>query len=386
MAERNLLHEVQAQAQAWYGLQGAGVGRAVVALEDARLRLGGDADAMVAHPHAQPSRLPLQRQADLAALGEDLKKAYTWVSTNGKALGGYTAITATQELKKITDAEAAARREYERAKDEARKQASNVANAANDAFKAAGNAFKGLGKKHHHHSPPDPKFHASVFDWDYYYDAAPDVVRAKVDLATHWRDNGFREGRRGAREFSASYYLKRYTDVQALCHGDLQCALQHWVDHGSDEGRNGSPVSSYAGPVSGPVEAGGGGGDYWTDINECHGGHVTGFRIRAGKFVDGLQFRYGSRWGNTHGYSGGTPLADVTLAADEYIVRVDFHSGNLLDSISFTTNRRRTFGPYGGGGGGPGSYIVTSGEKLGCLSGRAGNSIDHLTLRSTGHW
>ncbi len=74
----------------------------------------------------------------------------------------------------------------------------------------------------------------------------------------------------------------------------------------------------------------------------------------------------------------------MTPAFGEYIVRVDYRSGSMIDSVSFTTNQGRTFGPYGGGGGGSGTYTVTPGEKLGCMAGRAGSSIDQLIFSSTG--
>jgi len=74
----------------------------------------------------------------------------------------------------------------------------------------------------------------------------------------------------------------------------------------------------------------------------------------------------------------------VTLPKGQYIVRVDYRSGSLVDQVSFTTNTGRTYGPYGGGGGSPGVYQVTPGEKLGCMRGRAGSSMDRLTFTSTG--
>lgn len=374
-------------------------------------------------------------------VGAQLEAAYQKIAGEYKNLGGYTASAATAELKKITDAarqaeeaarkaQEAARQEYERAKDAARDTASKASSAANAAFNEAGNAFKKLGKKKKHKKGPDPKFAASVFDWDFYYDTYPDLVKARVDLATHWRDSGFREGRQGSPEFSVDYYWRRYLDVQKACgklnrdcildhwldkglavgrqgsagfsvasylerYSDLrdafgpegyEDALEHWFTEGEAGGRNGSPISAADGPVSGPVRAGGGGGGPWSDKNICAGNYVTGFRVRAGRLVDSVQFRYASgRWGAVRGYQGSGPYtADVALASGEYLVRVDYRSGDLIDNLSFTTNRGRTFGPYGGGGGGSGTYTVTPGEKLGCMAGRAGSSIDQLTFSSTG--
>lgn len=361
-------------------------------------------------------------------IGEDLKQAYKWVSTTGSSLGGYTAKAANEELKKIDDA---AREAYNKAKNAARDAANKATDTVANAFRDAGNAFKGLGKKKKHKKGPDPKFAASVFDWDYYYDHAQDVVKAKVDLATHWRDHGFSEGRQGSLTFNAKYYMNRYSDVKGACKGDVQCALQHWLDegieegrqgsadfsvydymrryldlrqafgrenyldaldhwinHGEDEGRNGKPASTASGLLAGSWLAGGEGGSPWSDLEvTCDPGqYVTGVRLVTGKkYVDSLQFQYDkSKWGDVHGAQGKTPNVKFALDSGEYIVRVDYRSGSMLDAIGFVTNKGRTFGPFGGGGGSPHSYSVTPGEKLGCMYGRAGSSIDQIVLTSTG--
>ncbi|HET8694910.1 MAG TPA: jacalin-like lectin [Aquabacterium sp.] len=357
-------------------------------------------------------------------VGQQLQAALNKVAGEYKNLSGYSADEANQALIKLTGS---ASQEYERAKDAARDAASKSSSAANRAFNDAGNAFKRLGKKKKHKKGPDPKFAASVFDWDYYYDHAPDVVKAGVDLATHWRDNGFQEGRQGSLEFNARYYWQRYPDIQQLCpNQDLQCALQHWLDHGisegrqgspdfsvsdylnrygdlqnafgrynyedaldhwlnngEDEGRNGAPASPYSGPVSGPLTIGGGGGGAWDDYGACNGQYVRGFRVNSSnKSVDGLQFLYpGSGW--SRGQGSTKFKQEVVLGDDEYIVQVNYQAGSRVDGLSFITNRGRTFGPYGNGGSN-GSYAVTPGQKLGCMAGRAGKSIDQLTFSSTG--
>jgi hypothetical protein len=368
-------------------------------------------------------------------VGKELEAAYHKIAGEYKHLGGYTASAANAELKKISDAADAAakkaeeesRKEYEKTKDAARDAANKTSNAANNAFRDAGNAFKHIGKKKKHKKGPDPKFAASVFDWDYYYDHAPDVVAAKVDLATHWRDNGFMEGRQGSPEFSAKYYLKRYTDVREQCGKDgYQCALQHWLDDGieqgrqgsadfsvysylkrypdlqrafgadnypdaldywlnsgEDEHRNGRPDSDSDGPVSGPVRAGGGGGGAWNDSAQCQDQYVIGFRVSSGKRLDGIQFLYANQnWGAVHGKLKNTQT--VMLSPGEYIVRVDYRSGSSMDAVAFVTNRGKNYGQYGGGGGGAGSYSVTPGEKLGCMAGRSGSEVDQLLFSSTG--
>lgn len=406
-------------------------------------------------------------------VGQALEAAYKKIAGEYSQLSGYTAAAANAELKKINDAVAAeaqrvareaekaaqsaqkaadaARRDYEKTKDAARDVASKTANAANQAFNDAGNAIKRFGKKKKHKKGPDPRFASSVFDWDYYYDKAPDVVAKKMDLATHWAESGFKEGRQGSPEFNANFYNARYLDV-SCSKGDTQCALNHWLEYGIQQGRQGSAdvsIASYlnrykelqntlgqdnyedamdhwlndgsvngrnAQPdkqtsraLAGSRRIGGGGGGAWTDIGTCQNQHVVGFRIAAGRLVDGLQFKYpetdavqsstdavhssfpGKRgpsfkkspWASVRGYQG-KPSAEVTLDSGDYIVQVDYRSGNSVDSLTFKTQQGKTYGPYGGSGGSPGSYKVTNGEKLGCMSGSAGSSIDQLTFSSTG--
>lgn len=406
-------------------------------------------------------------------IGKELEAAYRKIAGEYKNLSGYTADMANKELKKIADAalvatkaaedaankaaaeskkvaeDAAkasqkaaedsakaaqraaddARKEYEKTKNAARDVANKTANAATNAFKDAGNAFKRLGKKKKHKKGPDPKFAASVFDWDYYYDKNPDVVAAKVDLPTHWKDNGFNEGRQGSPEFSASYYWNRYTDVQAACptpSTKLQCALQHWLDDGfelgrqgsadvsivsylnrypdlqnafgidnydaafdhwmnsgEDEGRNARPDTNFAGPVNGPKRAGGGGGGGWSDAAQCQKQHVVAFNVSSGKRLDGIQFQYANgQWGAVHGKLKNKKT--YALPAGQYIVRVDYRGGGSMDAVGFTTNTGASYGPFGGGGGSAGTYTVTPGQKLGCMAGRSGSEVDQLIFSSTG--
>jgi hypothetical protein len=179
-------------------------------------------------------------------IGEDLTKALKWVGSTGSALGGYTAHAANAELNRQ---EAAAKAEYNRVKDAARHDAEKSINDASRAMADAGNSIKrafGGGKKKKK-PKPDLRLDQAVFDWDFYYDNAPDVVRAKVDLVDHWRANGFNEGRQGSLEFSARDYLNRYPDLrQAFGPNNYPAALQHWLDHGMAEGRQGSANFSIA--------------------------------------------------------------------------------------------------------------------------------------------
>lgn len=406
-------------------------------------------------------------------IGKELEAAYRKIAGEYKNLSGYTADMANAELKKISDAaliatkaaedaakkataesqkaaedaakasqkaaeDAAkasqkaaedARKQYEQTKNAARDVANKATNVASNAFRDAGNAFKRLGKKKKHKKGPDPKFAASVFDWDYYYDKYPDVVNAKADLKEHWMNSGFQEGRQGSPEFSATYYWNRYPDVQAACptaSSKLQCALQnwldegialgrqgsadvsmqsylnrypdlqnafgadnyddaldHWMNSGEDENRNARPDSDYPGPVAGPRRAGGDGGGEWSDAVQCRNTYVTGFKTSSGKRLDGVQFLYANgQWGNVHGKLKNPQT--VTLAAGEYITRVDYRSGGSMDAVTFISNKGKSYGKYGGNGGGANSYTVTPGQKLGCMTGRSGSEVDRLIFSSTG--
>lgn len=403
-------------------------------------------------------------------IGKELEAAYRKIAGEYKNLSGYTADMANKELKKIADAAAVAakaaedaakasqkaaedaakasqkaaedaakasqkaaedaRKQYEQTKNAARNVADKATGGANRAFNDAGNAFKKLGKKKKKHKKgPDPLFAASVFDWDYYYDNAPDVVKANVDLATHWKQNGFNEGRQGSPEFNAKFYWNRYPDVQAACSTPstkLQCALQHWLDDGfelgrqgsadvsivsylnrypdlqnafgidnydaafdhwmnsgEDEGRNARPDSSFAGPVNGPIRAGGGGGGGWSDAAQCQKQHVVAFNVSSGKRLDGIQFQYANgKWGDVHGKLKNKKA--YSLPAGQYIVRVDYRGGGSMDAVGFTTNKGTSYGPFGGGGGSAGTYTVTPGQKLGCMTGRSGDEVDQLIFSSTG--
>jgi len=415
------------------GMHGAGFGRVLDASMDST-HLSISSPATCATPFSLSQKIAIQTNLNLSTLlnslpgvnvdpaqiagcyGEDLQKALKWITTTGRSLGGYSARSAQAAIDKA----------YNDAKNAARDVANKSSKAANKALKSAGNAFRG--KRHRHHNKPNPRFASSVFDWDYYYDHNPDLVKAGVDLATHWNDHGFNEGRRGSLEFSVPYYRNHYLDIPPSCSN--QCALDHWLNQGINQGRQGSPdfsVKAYilrypdlgqnlgednypaaldhwinggnknehrigrpdstsSKAVAGPQVAGGGGGSHWTELNTCKGQYVNGFRLFRGGSIDMIQFRYvNSGWAPQHGYQNPNRRFDneTILPAGEYFVRVEYASAGRVDKLKFTTNRGHVFGPYGGGNIN-GTYNVTPGEKLGCMSGRAGSSIDQLIFTSTG--
>lgn len=433
-----------------------------------------EVNASCVNPFEIKTKMKLQANTDLAkvfegeggvnvdpakipgCIGKELEAAYNKIAGEYKNLSGYTANAANAELKKISDAAVAAqraaeaeaqkaakaaeqeaqraaeaaRKEYENVKNAARDVASKTANAANKAFNDAGNAFKKLGKKKKHKKGPDPLFAASVFDWDYYYDHAPDVVAIPgMDLASHWQIYGLDQGRQGSPEFSAPFYRNRYLDVQQLCSAsDLRCVVQHWLDYGIRQGRQGSsgfsvasyldrypdlqntfgkanyedaldhwinygeiegrdarPAVNVQGTLIGMQQVGGGGGVPWDDFAVCQGQHVIGFRIRAGARVDGLQFLYPSGWGAVHGNLGNAPYThEVVLPAGHYFYEAHSRSGATVDAFGLISSGGVSYGMFGGSGGTFQAYQVPATERLGCMMGRAGSEIDQLTFSRTG--
>jgi hypothetical protein len=98
-----------------------------------------------------------------------------------------------------------------------------------------------------------------------------------------------------------------------------------------------------------------------------------------------VQFQYNySKWGALHGEQDKRPNVEYVLQPGEYVVRVDYRSGSLVDAVGFVTNKGRGLGLFGGGGGTFNSYSVTPGEKLGCMWGRAGSAVDQMVFSSTG--
>jgi len=182
-------------------------------------------------------------------VGPALKQALQWVGTTGKSLGGYSANDAGVALKNITDEEARAAAEaYRVAKDLARDKIEQANHDAAKAFKSAGNFAKklfGRKKKKSNEPQTEEKFAGSVFDFDYYYDANPDLVRAGVDLVEHWRNIGYNEGRRGSLEFDPAYYYANNPNAQKEANrGGRDAFTRHWLKQGIEQGRQGSAECS----------------------------------------------------------------------------------------------------------------------------------------------
>jgi hypothetical protein len=130
---------------------------------------------------------------------------------------------------------------------------------------------------------------------------------------------------------------------------------------------------------------GGNGGDAFSDdlTQTCRLAEVN---IRHGSEVDAIQGVYTTPSGATitglmHGGDGGE-LSNFKLEDGEYITRVEGHSGARTDKLQFFTNRGRSFGPYGGGGGS--SVWVVEGIEVHGFLGRSGSKLDAIAFFTPG--
>jgi len=82
--------------------------------------------------------------------------------------------------------------------------------------------------------------------------------------------------------------------------------------------------------------------------------------------------------GQAHGGDGGEIKDELTFDADEYINLMAIRSANRIDSIFFSTNKHRKWGPYGGAGG---KEHILSGIRVIGIGGRSGSRLDRLSVR-----
>jgi hypothetical protein len=123
---------------------------------------------------------------------------------------------------------------------------------------------------------------------------------------------------------------------------------------------------------------GGLGGDPFQDPAS---GQITKITIGAGSVVDSIQTTYAMPGGTSkslkHGGDGGVPT-DIDFNAGEHIIAIIGRAGRVLDSIAILTEDqsgvRRTFGPFGGGGGD--QFIIHG--KVDGFFGRSGGVIDQI--------
>ncbi len=131
--------------------------------------------------------------------------------------------------------------------------------------------------------------------------------------------------------------------------------------------------------TAGPY-GGGGGGAFNELLNDCQS-MVKRIVVYSGSLVDSIQVTYQHSNGlhetsAFHGGSGGgRHEINININGGEKIIGIFGRSGCLLDSIGFITNHGRTYGPYGGSGGG--RFDVYNCVLRG-IFGRSGRLIDSI--------
>lgn len=86
--------------------------------------------------------------------------------------------------------------------------------------------------------------YASVYNFDYYVSAYPDIQSMYWDdplgALQHFIDCGMAEGRQASENFNVYSYKNQYVDLRLVFGNDLKAYYQHFVDCGYNEGRVGT--------------------------------------------------------------------------------------------------------------------------------------------------
>lgn len=103
--------------------------------------------------------------------------------------------------------------------------------------------------------------------------------------------------------------------------------------------------------------------------------------IKHGRRIEKIQIEWVDKNGLIHSQStgeNGGSWSHIYLSEDEYIVKVSGQSGTLVDQLTFYTNKRRVYGPYGGNGGNRFDINLPRGAKVIGFRGRSGQAIDRF--------
>ena len=128
--------------------------------------------------------------------------------------------------------------------------------------------------------------------------------------------------------------------------------------------------------------SGGGGGNFFSDLQKGKGRQLTEVRIRSGAVINSIQTVYVNTIGqefvsSTHGGDGGT-LQIFKLASGERITRISGRHGKFIDSLLIETNTGRAKGCGGGGGPTPYTYTAPPGSGIHGFFGRSGKFLDAI--------
>ena len=131
---------------------------------------------------------------------------------------------------------------------------------------------------------------------------------------------------------------------------------------------------------------GGEGGNAFDHMNRQR---VEKISVRAGKFVDSIAVTYMNSQTLKEGGDGGEEQS-LVLPEGEYVNEVDLTEGNVIQSITFTTNKGRKLGPCGSGRCGGLAFMkegnvvhvkAPDGYRLVGICGRAGKWLDGIGFR-----
>lgn len=129
---------------------------------------------------------------------------------------------------------------------------------------------------------------------------------------------------------------------------------------------------------------GGGGGSAFSDRRIPLEARISAVYVWSGKYIDRIQLVYTLRdgrriEGEAHGGRGGSRQV-FNLDADEYITGISGRYGDYIDMLRIRTNKR-TSPQFGGSGGGRNFNItIPSGNFAVGLTGRAGGYLDSIGL------
>ncbi len=133
---------------------------------------------------------------------------------------------------------------------------------------------------------------------------------------------------------------------------------------------------------SSTTTAGGRGGTPFSDVQVPYGARVSEIHVYSGNAVDAVQMIYelpdGSSFtGPRHG-GGGGQMNVFRLDSDEYVVGISGRYGQYIDSLQIRTNKRTS--PVYGGRGGDRDYQINlerGNQAIGFI-GRAGDYLDAI--------
>lgn len=130
-------------------------------------------------------------------------------------------------------------------------------------------------------------------------------------------------------------------------------------------------------PAFHSLEVGGHGGSRFSDGHKVSSGSVTirGIRIRSGRVIDAIEVIYSTGSGGWHGGRGGT-FHSFDLDHGEHISTIFGSAGRAVDSLTFITDRRRVFGPFGGSGGTRFTFPLSG--RLVYIFGGSGSRLDRI--------